>query len=329
MSQETAMTMTIGAIALNHYLPEKRRRKRANTVDGYESSIKRHVLPKWGGLRICDITRDAVQDWVDELGKTDAGPGGTEKAYKCLRQVIRWAIDKWGLYVADPTRGIELPRKPAYRPETLTQRQLKRHIRGMVGCECEATEIIGASLGCRAGENCYLHWEWINWRTGAVPLKGTLQETSEGLKEYPTKTAKGERIGYLAAWALDRLHQIWVWLGRPKGRIIGDLTPSQVKYRIQKWIRDHQLPRVTLKNLRHTWGTIAAQAGVAIQDCAAMMGHSNIQTTYRYYYALTAAQAKRAQRKVARRVMGKTCEDMYAGIDLQFTALPSPMAIAA
>lgn len=310
------MTLTIGQIALDWYLPEKRRRRRANTVDGYESSIRLHVLPEWDGLRICEMTRDAVQDWVDRLGETAAGPGGAEKAYKCLRQIVRWAIDKWGLFVADPTRGIELPRKPAYRPETLTHRRLKRLIRGMVGCECEATSIVGEAIGCRPGENYYLHWEWINWRTGEVPIRGTLQETSAGLVEYPTKTAKGERSGWLPAWALDRLHQIWVALGRPRGRIIGDLTPSQVSYRIQSWIRRHRLPRITMKNLRHTWGTLAAQAGVKIEDVAAMMGHSNIQTTYRYYYALTAAQARRAQRRVARMVMGRTCEDMYKGIEL-------------
>lgn len=315
VTPEIAMNMPLGKIATDHYLPEKRRRRKTHTVDGYESSINLHLMPRWSDLTIAEITRDAVQDWVDELAPV-AGPGGAKKAYKCLRQVIRWAIDKWGLYVADPTRGIELARKPAYKPETLTQRRLKRLIRGMVGCECEATEIVSAALGCRPGENHYLRWEWINWRTGEVPIKGTLQPTSEGLKEYPTKTAKGERIGCFPAWALDRLHQIWVASGRPKGRIIGDLTPSQVRYRINRWIKRHRLPEISLKNLRHTWGTIAAQAGVAIQDCAAMMGHSSIQTTYRYYYALTAAQAKRAQRKVARRIMGKTCDDMYKGIQL-------------
>lgn len=323
------MDKSIGIIAENYYLPEKRKRRRTNTVDGYESSIRNHVLPKWADMTIGDITRDVVQDWVDELSKTSAGPGGAWKAYKCLRQIIRWAITKWALYVADPTVGIEQPRRPTYRPETLTQRRLKRLIRGMVGCECEATVIISAALGVRPGENYALKWSQINWRTGAVPVKATLQSGSRGLEEWPTKTAKGERECYLPPWALDRLHQIWIELGRPKGRIIGELSPSQVVYRIQRWIKQHHLPRVTMKNLRHTWGTIAAQAGVAIQDCAAMMGHTDIQTTYRYYYAMTAAQAKRAQRKVARRVMGKTCEDMYAGIDLQFTALPSPMARAA
>lgn len=61
---------------------------------------------------------------------------------------------------------------------------------------------------------------------------------------------------------------------------------------------------------------VEAGPGVAIETVAAMMGHSNVQTTYRYYYALTAAATKRAQRRVARSVLGKTCDDMYRGLDL-------------
>ena len=64
-----------------------------------------------------------------------------------------------------------------------------------------------------------------------------------------------------------------------------------------------------------------------METVAAMMGHSNIQTTYRYYYALTAAQARRAQRRVARMVTGRTCEDMYRGIDL--TPRPPALPLAA
>lgn len=321
-----AMQLTIEEIAVGHYLPEKRARRRANTVDGYESSIHLHVLPVWGTMCIVEITKDAVQAWVDTFRDN---PGGGEKAYKCLRQIVRWAIEKWGLFVADPTRGIELPRKPVYRPETLTQRRLKRWIRGMVGCICEPFAIVHAALGTRSGETCHVRWERINWRTGHVPIDGTMQETSQGVIEYPTKTAKGERDGWLPRWALDRLHQIWVWLGRPKGLIIGDLKPSQVAYRIKKWAEQHRLPKITLKNLRHTWGTLAAQAGAKIEDVAAMMGHSSIQTTYRYYYAMTAARAKRIQKRVARTIMGKTCDDMYAGIDLGFSAAPAALPMAA
>ena len=41
-------SLTIGQIALEHYLPAKRSRRRTNTVDGYESSIRLHVLPLGG-----------------------------------------------------------------------------------------------------------------------------------------------------------------------------------------------------------------------------------------------------------------------------------------
>ena len=315
-------TMTIREIVTSYYLPEKSRRRRATTVYGYSNSLDLHVLPAFGELSIADITRDDVQDWIDSLVPT-CGPGGAEKAYKCLRQVIRWSIRKWSLYVPDPTVGIEVPRKPVYKPETLTQRRLKRLIRGFVGHKHEATVIISAALGLRPGENYYLSWSQINWRTGMVPIRGTLQELNNVLYEYQTKTAKSERDGYLPAWALDRLHQIWVALGRPRGRIIGSAKPSNVAQAIQRHIKHAKLPKITMQRLRHTWGTIAAQSGVSIETVAAMMGHSTIQTTYRYYYALTAAATKRAQRRVARHVLGKTCDDMYKGI-----VMPMPPTFA-
>ena len=316
-----AMKLTIAEIATGHYMPEKRKRRRTNTVDGYESSINLYVIPQWGEMAISQIARDDVQDWVERLAETKAGPGGSWKAYKCLRQIIRWAMAKWGLFVADPTLGIERPRKPAYKPEVLTPRRLKRLIRGFVCCDVEPSLIIEADLGTRPGECYAIHWEWINWRTGHVPIASTLQQASDGVREWPTKTAKGERDGYLSPWALDRLHQIWVQRGRPKGRIIGDMKPSQVAYRIQRWIKVNRLPKITMKNLRHTWGTIAAQSGVAIETVSAMMGHSDIQTTYRYYYALTAATARKAKRRMARSILGKTCSEMYKGIVLPITPI--------
>ena len=223
ITADEAMGLTIAEMTTDHYLPAKRKRgRRPNTLYGYESSLNLHALPRFGDLTLSELTRDAVQDWVDELAGTDAGPGGAEKAYKCLRQVIRWAIDHWGLYLADPTRGIELPRKPVYKPETLTERRLKRLIRGMVGCAYEATAIIQCSLGLRPSENYSLRWERIDWRTGHVPIERSLGEIPGLVYEDGTKTPKSERGCYLPPWALDRLHAIWVGLGRPRGRIIGD-----------------------------------------------------------------------------------------------------------
>lgn len=313
LTAKAVMKMPLKVIALDHYFPDKRKRREPDTVYGYESSTNLHVIPRWGDMRITDITHDDVQDWVDELAETKAGKSGAWKAFKCLRQIIYWAIDKWGLYVADPCRGIEKPRERAYHPPTLTERRLKRLIRGLVGCEFEPTAIIQCSLGCRPSENYFLHWEWINWRTGEVPIFGSIHEIPGLIYESLTKTPKGDRVAFLPPWALDRLHTLWIAAGRPKGRIIGDAKPSKVYRVIKTWVRVNHLPWVGMKNLRHTWGSIAAKTN-PIELVAGIMGHSNIQITYAYYYQLAKASIKRAQRKVARSILGKTCDDMYKGI---------------
>jgi hypothetical protein len=108
----STLQMTIDQIATEHYLPEKRRRRRTNTVDGYESSIRLYVLPAWGAMTISEITKDAVQEWVDGLPEL-CGPGGAKKAYKCLRQVVRWAIDKWGSMWRIPRAASSFPASPS------------------------------------------------------------------------------------------------------------------------------------------------------------------------------------------------------------------------
>lgn len=306
------LTMPLSEIVNNFYMPEKVERRQPNTVYGYQSSFTLHVLPKFGHLTLEQIDRDEVQTWVDVLAQ-EVGAGGAWKAFKCLRQVINWSIRKRALFIANPTIGIEKPRMKQTAPETLTQRRLKRLIRGMVGCEFEATFILSAALGLRPSESLYLHWQHINWRTGCVRVVGSLHELPSGVYEAPTKTVKSERELFLPPWALDRLHTLWNDAGRPRGRIIADAKPSKVKRVIMRWIALNKLPRVSMKNLRHTWATIAAASGVPIEHTAAMLGHSNINTCYRYYLAITKAAMRRAQKRVARTLLGR-CDDMYKGV---------------
>lgn len=311
---DDAMEMTISEIAGGCYMPEKEARRRPNTCYGYASSLRRHVLPKWGGMRIEEIDRDEVQSWVDSLAG-ECGAGGARKAYKCLRQVINWAIRKWALFVANPTVGIEKPRMARTRTKALTQRSLKRLIRGFVGHEFEATVVFSAALGLRPSESYALEWSDVNWRTGAVKVSKSLHQLPGLIYESFTKATDSERELYLPAWALNRIHQIWARMGRPKGRIIGDSKPERVARRVKAFIKKEKLPKATMKVFRHTWATIAAGAGVPIETVAAMLGHSGIATCYRYYIDLTRSAQRKAQRRVGRSVMGK-CENMYRGIDL-------------
>lgn len=103
--------MNIADIYEGHYLPEKTKKRRASTVAGYDSSMRLHVLPRWGSYEIEEIDPDAVQEWVDSFDR----PGAAIKAYKCLRQIIRWWAKSKRLRIADPTVYVELPSMEPYR----------------------------------------------------------------------------------------------------------------------------------------------------------------------------------------------------------------------
>lgn len=288
--------MNIREIAINHYLPEKRQRRRTNTVEGYESALSCHVLPRWSTYEISDIDRDDIQAWVDSFKK----PGAAWKAFKTLRQVIRWAIRKFRLLVIDPTVGIEKPKAEPYFPHVLTSSALKRRIEGFKDYEHEPTIILSSVLGLRPGENYALEWRDINMTTGAVKVHKTLQQVRGGLRVYLPKTPKGYRDLVLPKWAHERLREIWRSLGRPKGRIIGKLSPAAVSSRIKRYAHSHDLPHLTMENARHTWGTIAVESGGDIATIAMMMGHSDIHTTYRYYLRLNTKAMRKMQRRLNR-----------------------------
>lgn len=193
--------MNLKEIAYSHYLPAKRKRRRANTCEGYASALRLHVVPRFGDMEIADITHEAIQEWVDSFEL----PGAAAKAFKTLRQVIRWSIANLGIRIWDPTQGIELPRKPKPEKHVLTADEVATTLRGFWGHELEPAVILSSVLGLRPGETYGMKWSDIDMRSGAVHVRRTLQEVRGLLHVYLPKTEKSERTVYLPRFALELL----------------------------------------------------------------------------------------------------------------------------
>lgn len=257
-----------------HYLPEKTTKRAASTVAGYDSSMRLYVLPRWGECEIEDICPDDLQEWVDSFNQAGAG----EKAFKCLRQVIRYWIRKKRLHVVDPTVYVEVNHPKPYRPEVLDAEEVTEMLRALYGHWTEAVAICAVTLGLRRGEACALEWSDINLKTGEVRINKSRQYVNGQIITVKTKTEKSTRSCYLPKFARKRLKQI-----KGKGLIIGDVSPDKAARAIKSRCKKMNFPYVSMTNMRHTWATLAIEAGVGIETVAMMLGHTEISTAYEHY----------------------------------------------
>ena len=256
---------------------DKSKRLRGNTLEGYASAIRRHLMPAWAGREVEGITHDEVQEWVDSIPTY----GAAAKAYKTFRQIYRWIVRKEQLRIWDVTQGIELPQAPVARRDALTAAEERETLRGIVGQPWEAVVLLAAALGLRRCEACGIDWSDIDWRTGWVHVQRGAHWVGGEVVEYRTKTKLSDRWLRLPRFALARLRQIRGH--RRSGRVRGGLAPHQIAGRFRRACRGAGLPWVPMTCLRHSWATIALEAGAAIEDVSVALGHSTVDTCIQHY----------------------------------------------
>lgn len=290
------------------YLEAKGRKCRMNTLDGYVSGLRCHVLPKWGARELESIKRREVQEWVDSIPT----PGAAQKALKCLRQVIRWAIRTYDLEIFDATQGVELPERPVYRRESMDAREEAALLRAAVGQPWEAVLLCAAALGLRPSEAAGLDWGDIDWRSGWVHIQRGAHSLQSGeVVEYACKTRLSDRFLKLPRFALERLRRIRGQ--RRKGRLRGDLSPRQIYTRVKRFLTRMGLGRCSMECLRHTWATLTIEGGAALADVSVALGHTDVSMCLQHYLMSTKAVVQRAQDAFAE-VMRRGMEDAAIGL---------------
>lgn len=264
---------------------------RESTRVGYESAWRTHLLSEFGDMELIDITSRRVEEWTARMADN---PGGCRKAWQVLHQMLRKAV-RWGLIPYDPcSAGVALPKRRPYHAVTITFKETKALLQGFFGHSLEAYVIVSSCLGLRRGEACGVEWDDIDLRAGTVSIRRSVQWVSGHEVVEQPKTDLSCRTLPLPAFAVKRLRRI-----RSHGRLIGKLTPCQVARRVKAWCRQMALKWIPLSNLRASWATNALEAGVDLKIVSSMLGHSNIETTARYYLLPRIKTYRDAQRKFA------------------------------
>lgn len=281
------------------YFPRKREERRASTVSGYESAYVNHIKPVFGTSLMEEITVEQIESWLRPMSF-----GQAEKSLKTLRQIYRAAI-RWQHYRGfDPTQvEIDKPKRTkAYRPKVLLPNEVKILLRGLQGDDGEAVILCAVTLGLRRGEACALEWADINLKNGEVKITKSRQIIHGEIVTLDTKTAESNRICYLPRFARKRLAAIKRETGAT-GLLSGDISPDKVAARFKSACRRYGLPYTPMTNLRHTWASMALQAGTDIAIVAMMLGHTELDTSYKYYLSTNRDMCSDVQSSVERLIL--------------------------
>ncbi|MGH9873161.1 MAG: tyrosine-type recombinase/integrase [Pyrinomonadaceae bacterium] len=96
-----------------------------------------------------------------------------------------------------------------------------------------------------------------------------------------------ERATAVLARRIEKIKRDFLFPGRVKDQPIVKVNAAHVATlarinRIRAEVNESPIPRFRLYDLRHTWATRGAMAGIDLVTLAAMLGHSRIQMVLRY-----------------------------------------------
>jgi integrase len=251
------------------------------------------------------ITKDTLASLLRRQSAVETAPpeGLTPSTVKAVHVVLHKAFGaavRWGRLPRNPADLADPPRVPSApdEVETWDAGTLRRFLVATAEDRLHALWVLLATTGMRRGEAVGLRWQDVDLDAGRLRVVQTILSINGKLLTSEPKTAKGRRPIALdpSTVAVLREHRKRMLeerllvgadfsderlvFHRPDGSCLRPETVSATFLRRQQQL---DVPRLTLKGLRHTWATLALEQGIHPRVVQERLGHATIAITLGIY----------------------------------------------
>lgn len=299
----------------------------AATIDGYRQIIEQRIKPKLGELLLSEISSQKLTSFYRELkqsGKEDGSPlsvGTITKTAAVIGSALNKAVNE-GYLEHNPNDRAEkfTSRRGAPRKNQIVDLDLEDMKKIVVRARyCPnkglATAIsIAAYTGMRRAEVCGLRWCDIDFEKKQINIENDLLEvkkaTGKTLKLDQTKTPESERsvpifsgLESFLKQEFKRQEDEMYYFGIPFDKttpVVRNtkgtwMRPSTLTTEFKTFVRDIGVnPQASFKSLRSGVASLLASENVPITEIQALLGHSTLTTTQKYYIKQVANAAASA-----------------------------------
>jgi integrase len=289
-----------------------------SVLAGYEASLKAHVYPAVGHVRLAELRRPQVQALINKLEagtpeKAALKPSTVRNAIMPLRVIIRQAL-------ADETLAVNVTTNLALRPSNGRRDRAATPEEAALLIEAvpEADRPIWATAlyaGLRRGELRGLEWDDVDLEAGKIHVRRAYDQhsgqivapkTEAAVRTVPIapqlrtilaaaklKAPHGQRLAFPGAeggpfdpWALARrARKAWTKMNAEREK--------KAKKQRGKFV---PIAPIGLHECRHSYVTLMHAAGFSLEEIAPYVGHSASYVTERYKHLLEGREAADASK---------------------------------
>lgn len=289
------------SVFMDEYMAHRRLLVSATEFENNRSYLKVHLMPAFGGLRMCDIDERKVDMWFAAMPATET----RRNVHTFLRRAMKFAV-KWDYVRTSPCNvlgarsdgGVPRPTWSkedfytvlSYVPETVK-----------VNNSCAATRVyyrealeIMFAAHLRVGELAGLNASDLDRRTGRLRVERQVNRLGQttSTKTGVIKNVHLLRVGISAAERLPfRIGSIALIPG-PRG----ERMPRQSLQRV--WHRAALAAgyeNFHLHDVRHIGLSLVAATGAPMKDVMARGGHKSLESAMRYQHTDPERDLKVAQ----------------------------------
>lgn len=292
------------AISINDFLDRwldeiARIKVRRATYDGYRAKIDRHIRPRLGLKRLCDLQAYDIQKLYNDMMRKGLSAKTVRHVHNILSPALRQAV-KWRLLIQNPCDLCELPKMVKKEMQCFDEEEVGIFLEHAKKDRFYPVFALAIATGLRPEEYLGLQWKDIDFTNRRLSVRRALVTVRGGGFEFTEpKTPQSRRSIPLSDSLLEMLrnHRKEILETRLRlGDAFADydlVFPSEIgtpllsgnldRRHFKKILKEANLRKIRLYDLRHTMATLLLSKGVNPKIVSERLGHSSISLTLDTY----------------------------------------------
>lgn len=265
------------------------------TKRGYLSTIKNHINPAIGGIRVQSLSPHSIEQLLSDMAQNKYGFGTIKLAYAVLRAAFNYAC-KMGDLTFNPVSRVSPPTGQLNSQKHIPYQDfVSIYKASQLNAYTHARVELGMMIGLRPGEIYGLRWSDIDLEHKTMIVARQLQRVKgEGLVFRPVKQ-KEARVIHLTETQIEilRTHDFYQGLEKIKWEEdLGLVFPNSIgkpldrKKDSKDWnalLSRAGVGKYIIYQMRKTAFTNFASLSPSIPSMLAFTGHSNTSTVMNHY----------------------------------------------